>query len=1074
MSHLSRGTFRYYAVLLLLVVIGSSLCFAQSETATVAGQVSDPSGFNIAGAELNLVDIDHGTTTSAKTDKSGFYRFASVHPGRYRIEVRAEGFRVINLTDLVVNVQDHLEQNFKLALGSISESITVQGGAPLINTESATVSTVVDRNFAENLPMNGRSFQSLIELAPGVVVTPSNGFDAGQFSVNGQRSDANYWMVDGVGANIGISTTVGPGAGIGGSLGSFSVLGGTNSLVSVDALQEFRIQTSTYAPEFGRTPGAQISIETRSGTNRLHGTLFEYLRNDALDANNWFANNVGLPKPQERQNDFGGTLGGPILRDRTFFFFSYEGLRLRLPEVGLSTVPDLPSRRNATPAMQPFLDAYPLPNGPDDVANGQAQYNASFSNPASLDAYSLRLDHKVHNALALFGRYNYSPSSIRQRGVAALNSVLSSRITTQTATAGVTWLPSTRLADEVRFNYSSTRAGSDWTVDNFGGGSPVPPPFPSPYTTANAQFGFLINSLTDGEYLVGRSAQNMQRQINLIENLTVQAKKHTLKFGVDYRRLSPYYHPFLYDQSAFFSGVSAAQSGDADFGVSLQSANNVTFLFRNLGAFAQDTWRILPSLTLTYGLRWDLDVAPSTLEGPHIPAVTGYDLNNLANLALAPVGYPAYDTNYTNLAPRLGIAYQLNQSPNWGSVLRGGFGVFYDLADGQLGNLLGSLASYPFGGFNLLSGAFPLSQQTAQPPAISPANLAPPFGSLGAFDPHLKLPYTLQWNLALEQSLGTEQALTMSYVGAAGRRLIQTAYVSSPNPNLGSAVLIGNTAESDYDALQLQFKRKLSRGLQGLASYTWAHSIDTASAGSVFGNGANGYASGTNPNANRGSSDFDIRHFLSAALTYDLPSPRFNKFVNALGGGWSVENSAQIRTAVPLNVYEATLSQLNLFSTQVRPDVIPGLPIYLYGSEYPGGKALNITPGAVSGGCPDGSQSIGPFCPPPLANGSPVRQGNLARNSLRSFGAWQWDLAVHRDFPLHEALKIEFRAELFNILNHPNFGPIQSGLGLGSFGQSTSTLAQSLGGNNVGSGGFSPLYQLGGPRLIQLALKLSF
>jgi hypothetical protein len=219
-------------------------------------------------------------------------------------------------------------------------------------------------------------------------------------------------MVDGVGANIGISTTVGPGAGIGGSLGSFSVLGGTNSLVSVDALQEFRIQTSTYAPEFGRTPGAQISIETRSGTNRLHGTLFEYLRNDALDANNWFANNVGLPKPQERQNDFGGTLGGPILKDRTFFFFSYEGLRLRLPEVGLSTVPDLPSRRNATQAMQPFLDAYPLPNGPDNVANGQAQYNASFSNPASLDAYSLRLDHKVHNALALFGRYNYSPSSI--------------------------------------------------------------------------------------------------------------------------------------------------------------------------------------------------------------------------------------------------------------------------------------------------------------------------------------------------------------------------------------------------------------------------------------------------------------------------------------------------------------------------------------------------------------------------------------------------------------------------------------------------------------------------------------
>jgi len=229
-------------------------------------------------------------------------------------------------------VQDALSLNFTLPIGAAYEVLTVEGGAALVNTESATVSTVVDRQFAENLPMNGRSFQTLIELTPGVVVTPSTTTENGQFSINGQRTASNYWMVDGVSANIGVGAASNtPGNGLGGTLGSFSALGGTNSLVSVDALQEFRIQTSTYAPEFGRTPGGQISIVTRSGTNQWHGTLFDYLRNDVFDASNWFngyANDPPLPKAKERQNDFGGTLSGPILRDKTFFFFSYEGLRL--------------------------------------------------------------------------------------------------------------------------------------------------------------------------------------------------------------------------------------------------------------------------------------------------------------------------------------------------------------------------------------------------------------------------------------------------------------------------------------------------------------------------------------------------------------------------------------------------------------------------------------------------------------------------------------------------------------------------------------------------------------------------
>src|SRR5216684_480217 len=323
-----------------LIIVLSGACLGQSESATLSGRVTDPSGSAVVGTEVVLTNTDTNVEIRTKTNGAGLYVFTGVHPGKYRVAAGAAGFKVLIKEGLVLHVQDELAENFALTLGTVSETVTVTADATRVNTTDASVSTVVDRNFAENLPMNGRSFQTLIELTPGVVLTQSNQQDNGQFSVNGQRASANYWMVDGVSANIGVSTIL-PGNGLGGTLGSFSALGGTNSLVSVDALQEFRIQTSTFAPEFGRTPGGQISMVTRSGTNQFHGTAFDYIRNDALDANNWFNSSVTppLPKAKERQNDFGGTFSGPIANDKNFFFFSYEGLRLRLPRTTLSTVP---------------------------------------------------------------------------------------------------------------------------------------------------------------------------------------------------------------------------------------------------------------------------------------------------------------------------------------------------------------------------------------------------------------------------------------------------------------------------------------------------------------------------------------------------------------------------------------------------------------------------------------------------------------------------------------------------------------------------------------------------------------
>jgi hypothetical protein len=1035
--------------------------FAQSPNGNINGLVSDPSSAAVVGAEIVVANDVTGLQYTTKTNSEGIYVLPNLPPGPYRIQVSKIGFKTLIKNDVVLNVEDSLAINFTLVVGAFHEIVTVEGGAPVVNTESAVVSTVVNRQFAENLPLNGRSFQSLIDLTPGVVVTPSNGYDDGQFSVNGQRSDSNYWMVDGVSANIGVSVA-NPSSGLAGSLGSFSVLGGTNSLVSVDALQEFRIQTSNFAPEFGRTPGAQISIVTRSGTNMFHGTAFDYFRNDVLDANNWFADEAGLPKPREHQNDFGGTVSGPLQKDRTFFFFSYEGLRLRLPQTSLTTVPDLSARQTALPGLQPYLNSYPSPNGAngsDDLNSGIAQFNASYSNPATLDAASLRIDHTFNQHLSLFGRYNYSPSSTAERGDGgALNNVFKSRLTTQTATAGAAWAFSTTALNDLRLNYSRTSGGGAQKVDSFGGAAPLAsPPYPSGYSSNDAAFAFDISSLEGGLFNIGQGQHNRQRQWNLVDTFSLQRGSHSLKFGLDYRRLSPELDPSLYRQLALFSDVPSAETGSLLLSY-VASTVKAVFLFRNLGAFAQDTWRASPRLTLTYGVRWDVDYAPTAISGPSFPAVTGYNLNDLSTLTLAPMGTPPYRTLYRGFAPRLGVAYQIARTSAWTTVFRAGLGMFHDLASGQVGNLVWQ-SDYPYGASGYgFAGTFPLSAASAAPVPITPPGSGS--GTITAFDPNLEVPYSVQWNAALEQGFGKQQSLSATYIGSIGRNLIQTSDIFPTNAPFAEAILVGNPATSSYNALQLQFKRQATNGLQLLASYTWAHSIDDGSAGS-FGSSSNTFVPGVAPNQNRGPSDFDIRNTFTAGATYDVPSPESNRWLKEVFGGWSTQGLIQVRSAPPVNVSDSEFYTLLNGVTDVRPDIVPGVSQYLIGGSYPGGTAFN--PAA--------------FTPPPVdpSTGLPIRQGDLGRNALRAFGAVQWDFGVHRDFPIRESLKLQFRAEMFNIVNHPNFAPPIGDIFNPQFGLSTQLLGQSLSNGNVaGGGGLNPLYQIGGPRSIQLALKLFF
>jgi hypothetical protein len=404
---------------------------------------------------------------------------------------------------------------------------------------------------------------------------------------------------------------------------------------------------------------------------------------------------------------------------------------------------------------------------------------------------------------------------------------------------------------------------------------------------------------------------------------------------------------------------------------------------------------------------------------------------------------------------------QLSQNQRWQSVLRGGVGIFYDLASPEAADIYLAAVNYPFGAQAFaFGGMFPLNSAMAAPPAITAPAVGT--GTLLGFDPNLKLPDTLEWNLAIEQALGRQQTISASYVGAAGRRLLQSAYVNSPNASYASADLVGNTASSSYNALQLQFQRRLIHGLQVLASYTWSHSIDTGSAESFY-NRANDLVPSLQRSLNRGPSDYDIRNAFSSGISYDLPAPRLNSFARAILGGWSTQNFILGRSAAPVEVYDSRvgLAYETLFkaTTLVRPDLVAGTSIYLQGAQYPGGKAINPAAFAL---------------PPTDLQGNPLRQGDLGRNALRGFGAVQWDFAIHREFPIHERVKLQFRAEMFNVLNHPNFGSPDGNLNDSTFGLSTQMLGNSLGGGNIGGGGLSSLYQIGGPRSIQLAAKIQF
>jgi outer membrane receptor protein involved in Fe transport len=1031
---------RFVTCVVALCLLGygtATAASAQTATATLSGTVEDQNGAVVPDVQLTVTNQATALERQTTTNEEGTYTVPLLPPGTYTVTAQRDGFANVVIRDVVLNVNDQRSLLIQLRVGGVGETVTVTAASAV--REDPAVATVVDRQFVENLPLNGRSFQALLELTPGAVVIdrPPGGLEKGGFSVNGQRPNANYFTVDGVSANSGASSGAVPGQSDAGSVPALTAFGGTNNLVSVDALEEFKVLTSSYAPEFGRTPGAQVSIITRSGTNDFHGTVFEYLRNDALDANDWFANSRGLAKPPLRQNDFGGVFGGPLVRDRTFFFFSYEGLRLRQPQSAIVVVPSMDSRAAAPSRIQPILNAFPVPNG-GDLGDGLAEFSASYSDRSNLDATSIRVDHLVRDDLTVFGRYNYAPSDIVQR-VDSLSTLLARPNRTQTLTVGTTWTINQSAVNDLRVNWSEARAALTLSPDDFRGA--IPPPesalFPAGIPADESQVGLFIGA---GAVLdAGVNNNNYQRQFNLVDNLSVISGSHQMKFGVDYRRLAPELGRAKYSLFVIFDTVADALAETASLVFVNAAPGRAYPVYNNLSLYAQDTWKVTPRLTLTYGLRWEYNPPPSEKNGNHPAVVTG--LESPATFALAPFGTPLWNASYNNFAPRAGLAYQLSERQGWETVVRGGWGIFYDLGNGQASQPFG--LAYPFVSSKLLFGVpYPLDAASTAPP---PFETDPPYGTVYAFDPDLELPYSVQWNFAVEQSLGANQVVSASYVAAVGRRLLAQEVYAQPNPTFTEVSVTRNSATSDYHALQLQYQRRLSHGLQAMASYTWSHSIDTESSDAA----SNAPSTTFSLDQERGPSDFDVRHAFSAAVTYNIPAPPLGEVGDAILGDWSTDAIFRARSATPVNVVMGTdpfgLGLPGELSV-VRPDVVPGVPFYVDDLAVAGGWRLNRAA----------------FAAPPAG-----RQGSLGRNSLRGFALSQLDLTARRQFNLTERVRLQFRAELFNVFNRPNFADPVPNLNSPLFGQSTRMLGRSL-------QGLSSLYQIGGPRSVQFALRLGF
>jgi hypothetical protein len=1009
------------ATFVTIALTGLSAVAAQ-RYADLNGRVLDTSGGGIADAEVTVVSQDTGFRRATQSELGGVYDVASLEPGLYKITVRREGFRTLVQFNVPLHSGRATPLDFVLPVGSTQETVTVEGAPPLIDRDDASTGSSFHYQEMEHLPLNGGGLLNLIEALPGTNVTPATRGEAGQFTTGGQRPNTNYFMVDGVSANIGVTAGGLPAQATAGTLPPVTAFGSLDSLIPVESVQDFTVRTSSTGAEMGRMPGAQVAATSRSGSNDFHGATAYRWRNEVLAANDWFANQASLGRGELRLNDISQTFGGPVKRNSSFFFLSYQHISLMQPYVWDQAVPSAALRQNAAAWAQSVLDVFPAPNE-GQLAQGLGNWVGRSVQPATLNAGAVRLDQAIGKRVSVFARYSDSPSS-NQFGNFTVNRI---DLRFQSLTLALTARPTAGTTVDARVNESQATADSLWADSgkSTGPGCALQP-LTAVFLSAPAGCDHLVRLTIGGvgQVVSGREGERVQRQFQTVEWLGWAHGGHSVQIGADYRRLTPIREDATGTLGVIVGDPSLLTGGWQNVWRGQSPALNRRTDLNELSLWILDTWHAASRITISAGLRWEFSPAPTI--GTTDPV---YFFDYASKTMKPPLESSLlWPTSHRDFAPRLGLAWRLTGDGK--TVLRAGGGLYYESSMSIASDFINS-GPWSVDSYDRSSGG--------------------PFSStlISGFLPDLRLPAVGQWNLAIDRAVSTHGTVSVAYVGSASFDLIRRE-VGGPGSTLNSpAALTTNHGHSEYQSFQAQYRRRFSTGLDVLASYTWAHSIDNDSSDAfLLWAGTGGGAA-----ADRGPSDFDLRHSFNGTLSYTLPTRASRAAWSKAMGGWTLSALWRLRSGFPITVLDAEqytgITLVNAF----RPLRMPGQPVWIADRSSPGGWRLNAA--AFQALSPDGTQ------------------GNLGRNSIAGFGMGQVDVALSREMKLRERAALELFGEAFNVMNHPCFADPVRYLNSPLFGHSTSMLNMMLGTGSPGSG-LSPVLGTGGPRMVQLGLRFRF
>ncbi len=990
-----------------------------------------------AGSDCNRERYRHRCLRTSITDPAGRYELPALPVGRYEVEARKAGFAAALRSGILLVVGQDAQADLSLKVGDVNEQIRVVEDAPIVNTTTQDISGLVGEQEVKQLPLNGRSFDLLLTINPGVVnftwektggIGVSNSTTGNNFAVSGNRPQQNLFLLNGTEFTGAGENNMQPG-------------GASQNLIGVEAVREFNVLRDSYGAEYGKRPGAQVIIATQSGSNQWHGSVYEFLRNNVLDAPNFFDQGSA---PPFRRNQFGGALGGPIQKDKTFFFVNYEGLRQSLHQTSVSFVPDLHSRATAVPSVQPLLNLWitPSANAPD--FNGIAQVFSSPLQTIREDFGTARVDHVFSSKDNLSAIYtaddgsDFTPTTANPYSTDILN------LREQVATLEETHIVSPRLLNTARFGYS--RAGYFFTGE------------PTPGTLAAEVPGFLTGRLVGAVVVGGSAASNPQAQIGLAgsnngSNLSIARNLYTYEDKVALTRGA---HQLSFgawlQQFQSNENIALSQYGQATF-ASLQTflaGTTSSFLYdpaptrmnwRSLfGAFyAQDVIRLNPKLTLSLGFRTEFSTGWNEAHG----RAANYTFSNGVISSQPRISSNTFTTNNAKFLPqpRIGVAWSPHSEK---TVVRAGFGMYNELQD-ALGYRTDQNAPFnpTYSIANLAVSKLPLSTQAAPP---SNALLVP-----GGVQPDLKMPTLISYSLRVEQALSRDTSLTVGYVGSHGYHEIVGIDANTPVPTIcpGAAcpavypktfpaplagtpvpagsyyipagspkanTTIANTwtwfsvGSASYNALQVDVNHRFSHDLFLRGVYTWSKALDdgdslnATTAGNAPGLVSNPY----NVKADWGPATYDVRNLGVISAVYGLPFGNGKHFAGGLGkvgngavSGWSVNSLVVLQAGFP---FTPQLSYNPSNNGDTRNPVRPFINPDFHGSAILGKPSQWFTPDA--------------FLAPPANSGF---FGNLGRDTLTGPGLATWDFSAVKDTAIHERLNLQFRAELFNLLDRANF-----------------------------------------------------